>query len=126
MSQARAAVDSGFDPDYLKEQKRTNPPGWTEAQYEVALQEIATGQTVNGVRYHAVPEKALVAKLRQLGSGRRALNSMIEYNLLTLRPPSQLAQDIDVAVYGEQRRRVVTMPTPAYLYCVLEIYGTEE
>ena len=54
--------------------------------------------------------------------GSQVLLSLVQHNLLALRPWSTLARDLPREVFGgELGSRVVTMPSPAELLCVLEM-----
>ena len=110
-------VENGFRPDTLARRRR--PPAWFEEQYRVALRCIARAP------HHAVRRSALEWALGETGlaKGSVAVESMLEYNLLALRPFSTQAwaRDLPREVYGPSKRReeVVTMPDPSSLRHVL-------
>jgi hypothetical protein len=61
-----------------------------------------------------------VAKIGNGGAA--ALASLLEYNLLALRPDSELARDLAQEVFGAKvGQNVVAMPSAARLYHVLQM-----
>jgi hypothetical protein len=92
-------------------------------QYKAALRCIAQAP------HHAVRRSALVEALNLDGSqqgdeaAKAALLSLVQYNLLALRPfsPQPWSTDLPEEVYGPSKKReaVVTMPGPAHLRHVL-------
>jgi hypothetical protein len=90
---------------------RSALPAWTPAQYKTVLREIARAD------HHAV----LAAQLR-VKVGEAVLLSMVEYNLVALRPRSELARDLPLEVFGPKPgAAVVRMPSPVELHYVLQL-----
>jgi hypothetical protein len=95
---------------------RATPPAWTAAQYKAALGRIARNP------HHAVPQSELEQALdTEQKLGVAALASLVEYNLLAVRPFSPWAGDLPREAHGTKRERVVTMPSPARLREVLKM-----
>ena len=110
----RSAVDKGFEPSVIS--VRDQPPLWTKDQWKKVLQCILEA------KYHAVAVSDLVAALAPnknepdgAFSGKKVLLSMVKYNLLALRPASDLARDLPLEVYGKGKS-VVTLVSPAHLW----------
>ena len=104
---------------------RGSAPAWSRQQYEQVLSRIAAAP------HHAVAFETLEEALGSDGGA--ALLSMVEYNFLAVRPPSDLARDLPDEVYqveggkgGKTRRDVVTMPSPPDAACVVEMLQGEE
>jgi hypothetical protein len=88
---------------------------WTPAQFRAVLLLIARSP------HHAVLEGTIEAALGEQGS--EVLLSLVEHNLLALRPQSMLARDLPPEVFeGELGACVVMMPSPAELYKVLQMH----
>lgn len=87
-------------------------PGWTPEQYATAVLAILDSP------YHVVQRSQLNAKLGGGSGGAAAVTAMVRANLLALRPPSRLAVDIPQVAYGDNRKVVVTAPTPARLHAM--------
>jgi hypothetical protein len=89
-------------------------PTWTPDELRTVLRLIARAP------HHAVLENKVAAALG--GRGFEVLLSLVEHNLLALRPRSRLARDLPPEVFeGRLGARVVTLPSPAELYCVLKM-----
>ena len=70
--------------------------------------------------HHALLADKVEAALGEDGS--QVLLSLVQHNLLALRPRSRLARDLPPEVFeGELGARVVTMPSPAELLHVVEM-----
>jgi hypothetical protein len=104
----------------------TGPRIWDAKHYKAALRLIAANP------YHAVRQKDAEAALKKVGidknpTAAEVVQSMVEYNVLSLRPYSNMAQDIPKEAFFkeewgvEKRDSVVTMPSPAHLAAVLEL-----
>ena len=101
---------------------RGTPPAWTTEQYKAALRLIAQAEVSHGEREakrcYAVRRDELEAALGK--DGKKALKSMVEYNLLTVRSQSFLARDLPPQVYykdglvveEKEGEQVVTMQFP--------------
>jgi hypothetical protein len=109
----RGKVAAGFRAATLP--ARSSPPAWTAQQYKAALRCIACAP------HHAVPQSTMEQALGEKGDV--ALASLVQYNLLALRPFSSptWARDLPLEVYGEELEAVVTMPSPASLRHVLAL-----
>lgn len=104
----------------------TGPRIWESKHYKAVLRLIAASP------YHAVRRKEVYAVLEKVGIAERVtaaqvLLSMVEFNVLSLRPYSDMAQDIPREAFfkkaggKEKEDSVVTMPSPAHLAAVLEL-----
>ena len=102
----------------------TGPRIWEAKHYKEVLRLIAASP------YHAVRREDAEAALGKVGTGEnvsaaQVLLSMIEFNVLSLRPYSDMAKDIPreaffKEVWGvEEEDDVVTMPSAAHLAAVL-------
>ena len=111
-------IENAFELMALTE--RDVAPLWTEKQWELVLQEIVKAP------HHAVVRNELVTTLEELvpgaRSGKAVLLSMVEYNLLALRPPSELARDLPPDVYGDDELdMVVTLQLPVHVWAAKKI-----
>ena len=106
----------------------SGPRIWEAKHYKSVLRLIAVNP------YHAVRRKEVHAALDKVGaaenvSAAQVLLSMVEFNVLSLRPYSDMAKDIPreaffKKVWGvEEKDSVVTMPSPAHLAAVLNSRG---
>jgi hypothetical protein len=108
-----SAVERGFKPEvYIV--KGGEAPLWTDVQWRMVLERITTAP------HHAVLASEIEIELGR-GSekkGSEILLSMVKYNLLALRPPSDLARDLPQEVYENDgvNETVVTLPLPAHLW----------
>ncbi len=104
----------------------SGPRIWESEHYKAVLRLIAANP------YHAVRQKDAEATLRGVGipenvTADEVLLSMVEYNVVTLRPYSKMARDIPREAFfkqvgkKEKEDSVVTMPSPAHLAAVLEL-----
>ena len=103
------------------------PHLWEAKHYKAVLRLIATNP------YHAVRQKEAEAALKDVGdipenvTAAQVLKSMVEFNVLALRPYSMMAEDIPREAFfkkvgrKEKQDNVVTMPSPAHLAAVLEL-----
>jgi hypothetical protein len=102
------------------------PRIWERKHYKAVLRLIATNP------YHAVCRKEVHAALDKVGipenvTAARVLESMVEFNVVSLRPYSDMAHDIPREAFlrkmEAKRRKTVwlTMPSPAHLAAVLEL-----
>ncbi len=90
------------------------PASWTKEDYKTVLREIALADQQN----HAVSYD----KLRNM-LGKRALLSMVEWNLMALRRKSSWAKDVPETIYTIiNDEKLVVMPSPAELYWVLKMH----
>ena len=108
-------IQEGFDPKGFKQ--GDEPPDWTEAQWETVLQEIVKAP------HHAVLREELAKKLGKGDGkmGKKVILSMVKYNLLALRPYSELARDLPPEVHGDRKKEVVTLPSPGYLWAAKDV-----
>jgi len=91
-----------------------SPAAWTEEDYKTVLREISLAKD----HKHAVAYE----KLRKM-VGKKAVRSMVEWNLVALRRKSSWAKDLPETLYSELKdTKLVTMPSPAELYFVLKMY----
>ncbi|KAH7622331.1 putative ATP-binding protein [Nannochloris sp. 'desiccata'] len=109
---------------------------WTSEDYQLAV-----GLIANAAPYYSVPQIVIAAELekdeRLFKQGRGdiagidVLLSMIEYNVLSVRPYSGMAKDIPREVFfrmvkgeegivEEKKDSVVVMPSPAHLFAALK------
>jgi hypothetical protein len=87
---------------------------WTEEDYKTVLREIALAKDYR----HAVSFE----KLRKM-VGKKALRSMVEWNLVALRRKSSWAKDVPQNIFTHlDDDKLVTMPSPAELYFVLKMH----
>ena len=102
----------------------TGPRIWEAKHYKAVIRLIATNP------YHAVRRKEAHAALKDVGiaenvTAAQVLLSMVEFNVLALRPYSEMAEDIPREAFFkeewglEEGDNVVTMPSPAHLAAVL-------
>ena len=98
------------------------PRSWQSEHYKAVLRLIAANP------YHAVRKEDAVAALVGIPenvTGAEVLMSMVEYNVVSLRPYSDMAQDVPREAFFkeewgvEEEEDVVTMPSPAHLAAVL-------
>lgn len=105
------AVSRGFKPKvYIV--KGGEAPLWTKDQWKIVLERITRAP------HHAVLASEIEEELGKGcdRGGDEILLSMVKYNLLALRPPSDLARDLPREVYGRNRAAVVTLPLPAHAW----------
>lgn len=109
---------------------------WTSEDYQIAV-----GLIADAAPYYAVPQIVMAAELQKDGrlfkqgrgdiDGLQVLYSMIEYNVLSVRPYSGMAKDIPREVFHRMVKRkkgteqegtdsVVVMPSPAHLFAALK------
>ncbi|KAG7667029.1 hypothetical protein KSW81_000773 [Nannochloris sp. 'desiccata'] len=97
---------------------------WEAKHYKAVLRLIAANP------YHAVRQKDAEAALKDVGenvTAAQVLLSMVGFNVLSLRPYTEMAKDIPREAFFKKGRRkekqdnVVTMPSPAHLAAVLEL-----
>ena len=109
---------------------------WTSEDYQIAV-----GLIADAAPYYAVPQIVMAAELQKDGrlakrgrgdiDGLQVLYSMIEYNVLAVRPYSDMAKDIPREVLFRTVKRkkgpvekndsVVVMPSPAHLFAALQM-----
>ena len=109
---------------------------WTSEDYQIAV-----GLIADAAPYYAVPQIVMAAELQKDGrlakrgrgdiDGLQVLYSMIEYNVLAVRPYSDMAKDIPREVFFRTVKRkkgpvekndsVVVMPSPAHLFAALQM-----
>ena len=73
---------------------------------------------------HYVVLQSQVEKELDKGSkigGELILRSMVKYNLLALRCPSDLARDLPLEVYGDIGKPVVTLHLPSYVWAAKKL-----
>lgn len=105
---------------------------WTSEDYQIAV-----GLIADAAPYYAVPEIVIAAELEKDGrlltrgvTGIKVLYSTIEYNVLSVRPYSDMAKDIPREAFFrmvkrkkglvEKKNPVVVMPSPAHLFAALK------
>ena len=108
---------------------------WTSEDYQIAV-----GLIADAAPYYAVPQLVMAAELQKDGrllrrgvTGIKVLYSMIEYNVLSVRPYSGMARDIPREVFFrmiegdeglvEAKDSLVVMPFPAHLFAALKKNG---
>ncbi len=111
----RLTIEQGFDPKKFEQQDA--PPDWTEDQWETVLQQIIKAP------HHAVLRKELAKELGK-GDGKignKIILSMVRYNLLALRPYSELARDLPPEAHGVTEEEVVMLPSPGYVWAAKDV-----
>jgi hypothetical protein len=109
------AVKRGLGPeDFPTIGSSRSLAAWTEEDYKTVLREIALAKD----RKHAVSFE----KLRK-AVGKKAVRSMVEWNLLSVRRKSRWAKDLPATLFADlDDDKLLTMPSPAELYFVLKMY----
>jgi hypothetical protein len=117
---ALSAVDDAAIPAGLP--MRDVAPRWNGAQWKRVLELITTAP------HHAVLQSTLEKELGKDSkiSGELILLSMVKYNLLALRYPSNLARDLPREVYGNSMKTVVTLPLPSYVWAAKKLLQDED
>ncbi|KAG7674794.1 hypothetical protein NADE_008082 [Nannochloris sp. 'desiccata'] len=111
-------VKRGLWPEDFSTSGSRSPPAWTKEDYTTVLREIALAKE----HMHAVS----FDKLRMM-LGKRALRSMVEWNLVALRRKSSWAKDLPETLFTDLNdTMLVTMPSPVELYFVLKMYEVRE
>ena len=114
---ALSAVGNAAKPGRLP--KRDVAPPWNGAQWKKVLELITTAP------HHAVLQSTLEKELGKDSkiSGELILLSMVKYNLLALRYPSDLARDLPQEVYDNDgaEEPVVTLPLPSYVWAAKKL-----
>ncbi len=88
---------------------------------------------INASPYHAITQTdaviAVPINYNVPSTCAEVLMSMAEFNLFSLRPYSKMAKDISkdafICRWGQQTAYLVTMPSPAHLAAVREMYPVE-
>ncbi|KAG7667963.1 hypothetical protein KSW81_005881 [Nannochloris sp. 'desiccata'] len=113
------AVKRGLWPeDFPSSSSSRSPAAWTEEDYKTVLREIALAKE----HRHAVS----FDKLRNT-VGKKAVRSMVEWNLVALRRKSEWAKDLSAAVFTDLNdTKLVAMPSPAELHFVLKMHEDGE
>jgi hypothetical protein len=112
------AVEGGLWPEDFPTSGSRSPAAWTEEDYKIVLREIAVAKE----QKHAVSLKKLRKKV-----GKKAVQSMVEWNLVSVRTKSTWAKDLPETVFTDLKdTKLVTMPSPAHLYFVLKMYEDGE
>ena len=116
----KAQVEKGLWPeDFLTSGSSRSPAAWTGEDYKTVLREIALAKEEHK---HAVSFYKLLDAV-----GQDALLSLVEWNLVAVRPSSSWAKDVPETVFSDLgAERVVTMPSPVALYFVLEMHAAGE
>ncbi|KAG7674731.1 hypothetical protein KSW81_006157 [Nannochloris sp. 'desiccata'] len=110
------SVQRGLGPEDFPTSGSRSLASWTEEDYKTVLREIVLA------KIHAVSFK----KLRKM-VGRKAVRSMVEWNLVTMRRKSKWAKDLPETLFIELNdTKLVTMPSPAELYFILKMYDDGE
>ncbi|KAG7668391.1 hypothetical protein KSW81_002277 [Nannochloris sp. 'desiccata'] len=103
------------------------PRIWERKHYKAVL------RLIDANPYHAVRQEDAEAALEKVGgipknvTAAQVLLSMVEFNVLSLRPYSEMAEDIPREAFfkkvgrKEKQDNVVIMPSPAHLAAVLEL-----
>ncbi|KAG7670045.1 hypothetical protein KSW81_008183 [Nannochloris sp. 'desiccata'] len=108
------AVKRGLGPEDFPTSGSRSSAAWTEEDYKSVLREIALAKE----HKHAVSFE----KLRKM-VGKKAVRSMVEWNLVAVRRKSEWAKDLLETVFTDlDDDKLVTMPSPAELYFVLKMY----
>ena len=110
----KAKVKKGLWPEDFPTQGSRSPPAWTAEDYKTVLREIAFAKEYkHAVSYHQL--KKMV--------GKKAVKSMVEWNLVAVRPYSSWAKDVPKTVFTDlDDEKLVTMPSPVALYFVLKMH----
>ncbi|KAG7674719.1 hypothetical protein KSW81_006146 [Nannochloris sp. 'desiccata'] len=112
------AVQRGLGPEDFPTSGSRSLAAWTEEDYKTVLREIALAKK----HRHAVSFK----KLRKI-VGKKALRSMVEWNLVALRRKSPWAKDLPETVFADLNdTKLLTMPSPVELYFILKMYDDGE
>ena len=104
------AVMGGFEPNGLPVLDQA--PVWTADQWKLVLQRLTAAKHYAVIRSELEDElEEIVTNLQRKSGvdGTAILLSLVNYNLLSLRPPSTLARDLPQDVYGVQREGVMTL-----------------
>ena len=128
LSKPKAAVDKALKRPELIDPPvgSTGPRIWERNHYKTVLRLIAANP------YHAVRRDDVEAALEKEGipenaTAAQVLLSMVEFNVVSLRPYSEMAKVIPREAFfkkaggKEKEDSVVTMPSPAHLAAVLEL-----
>ena len=103
------------------------PRLWEAKHYKAVL------RLIDASPYYAVRRKEVHAALKDVGdipenvTAAQVLLSMVEFNVLSLRPYTEMAKDIPREAFfkkvgrKEKQDNMVTMPSPAHLAAVLEL-----
>jgi len=115
VANARKLNKQAFNPDAVL--KRDELPEWSEDQWETVLERITTAP------HHAVLWDELAKELGNgvISKGEKILLSLVKYNLLALRPYSDIARDLPEEVYGDDEEEVVTLPSPGDVWAAKRI-----
>ena len=114
----KAKVKKGLWPEDFPTRGSRSPPAWTEEDYKTVLREIALAKE----HKHAVSYQRLKTMV-----GKKAVRSMIEWNLVAMRPSSRWAKDVPETVFNHLGdEKLVTMPSPVALYFVLGMHAAGE
>ncbi|KAG7672243.1 putative ATP-binding protein [Nannochloris sp. 'desiccata'] len=112
------AVQRGLGPEDFPTSGSRSLASWTEEDYKTVLREIALAKK----HRHAVSFK----KLRKM-VGKKALRSMVEWNLVALRRKSLWAKDLPATLFADLNdTKLLTMPSPVELYFILKMYDDGE
>lgn len=116
---SRSTVQAGLVPSAVPTRASCSPPAWTAEQFKTVLRVIATSP------YKAVQWWELKKALRSDGAA--ALKSLVEHEMLVVRPYSCSAQDLPEEVFrfrgSDLHDDVVTMPTPGRRYVALQMFN---
>ena len=128
LSKPKAEVNKALEfPELIRPPVGSDGPRiWERNHYKTVLRLIAANP------YHAVRRDDAEAALEKEGIPQNAtaaqvLLSMVEFNVVSLRPYSDMAKDIPREAFfkkaggKEKEDSVVTMPSPAHLAAVLEL-----
>ncbi|KXZ41227.1 hypothetical protein GPECTOR_632g736 [Gonium pectorale] len=97
----------GFNPKNLATRSGLKA-AWTQKQWFAVLEEL------NSHPYHAVPVERMAALLDDNGNGQGVLESLVRFNLVSLRRQSPLAFDLPPEVFTESGlETVVVAPNAA-------------
>jgi hypothetical protein len=117
-SDIEGAVKRGFGPGvgaYTGRYGLKNPSAWTKEDYKTVLREISLAKD----HKHAVSFEKLQGIM-----GKKALLSMVEWNLVTVRRKCSWAKDLPEALFTELGdEKLVTMPSAVELYFALKMYN---
>lgn len=118
----QSVEDALYWPQNIRKPEGGGDALWRAVHYRAAIELILQNQ------YHAVPMLEMVEALSKVkdekgrcGVGADLLKSMVEWNVLSMRPYFELARDIPREAFGPEKKRVVTMPSPAHLLAAIKL-----
>jgi hypothetical protein len=86
------AVQRGLWPEHFPTSGSRSQAAWTEEDYKIVLREIALAKEhKHGVSYQRLRKKV----------GKKAVQSMVEWNLVSLRRKSEWAKDLPETLFAD-------------------------